>query len=298
MNWDDLRYFLAVARQKTLSAAGKTLGVDGTTVGRRVVRLEESLGSSLFEITANGHLLTARGEELMRHAEDAERAIIGASDTLTGDQSRFSGTVRLSLSEGFASCVLAPKLRDFSELHPEISLEIVTTNGFLSPSKREADIAVMLARPSRGPLIAQKLSDYGLGLYAAKRFVRAIGKPTTPDDLHLFPLIGYIPDFIYADELRYLSEIDPGLMPQTCSTSINMQRAMCAEGLGLAILPYFMARQDPSLLHILPDEIAIRRSFWIVVHRDLRHVGRIKAVIDWLKHIPVVPGDSQAKPPP
>tara|TARA_R110001606_G_scaffold235685_4_gene383530 strand:- start:7555 stop:8445 length:891 start_codon:yes stop_codon:yes gene_type:complete len=293
MNWDDLRYFLAVARQKTLSAAGKKLGVDGTTVGRRIIRLEESLGSSLFEIAANGHLLTSRGEELMRHAEDAERAIINANDILTGEQSRFSGTVRLSLSEGFASWVLSPKLREFSELHPEISLEIVTTNGFLSPSKREADIAIMLARPSRGPLIAQKLSDYGLGLYAAKSFVSGMGKPEKPEDLHKFPLIGYIPDFIYADELRYLSEIDPALVPQTCSTSINMQRSMCAEGLGLAILPYFMARNDPSIMHILPEEIAIRRSFWIVVHRDLRSVGRIKAVIDWLKQVPVLPRNSK-----
>ncbi|WP_417622322.1 LysR family transcriptional regulator [Parasphingorhabdus sp.] len=289
MNWDDLRYFLAVARQKTLSAAGKKLGVDSTTVGRRIMRLETSLGSSLFEIAANGHLLTARGEELMRHAEDAERAIMSANVILTGEQSRFSGTVRLSLSEGFARWVLSPNLRDFSELHPEISLEIVTTNGFLSPSKREADIAIMLARPSRGPLIAQKLSDYGLGLYAARSFVGAAGKPEKPEDLHKFPLIGYIPDFIYADELRYLSEIDPALVPQTCSTSINMQRSMCVEGLGFAILPHFMARHDPSILHILPDEIAIRRSFWIVVHRDLRSVGRIKAVIDWLKQIPVMP---------
>jgi len=286
MNWDDLRYFLAVARQKTLSSAGKKLGVDGTTVGRRILRLEESLGSSLFEIAANGHLLTSRGEELMRHAEDAERAIISANDALTGEKSRFSGTVRLSLSEGFASWVLSQKLREFSELHPEIFLEIVMTNGFLSPSKREADIAIMLARPTRGPLIAQKLSDYGLGLYAAKGFVRVKGKPEKLEDLRKFPLIGYITDFIYADELRYLSEIDPALVPQTCSTSINMQRSMCAQGLGLAILPHFMVRNDPSIMHILPEEIAIRRSFWIVVHRDLRNVGRIKAVIDWLNEIP------------
>ena len=295
MNWDDLRYFLAVARQKTLSAAGKKLGVDGTTVGRRIIRLEESLGSSLFEIAANGHLLTARGEELMRHAEDAERAIISANEILTGVQSRFSGTVRLSLSEGFASWVLGPRLREFSELHPEISLEIVTTNGFLSPSKREADIAIMLARPSRGPLIAQKLSDYGLGLYGAESFVIAKGKPTKLEDLHKFPLIGYIPDFIYADELRYLSEIDPALVPQTCSTSINMQRSMCAEGLGFAILPHFMVRNDPAITHILPEDIAIRRSFWIVVHRDLRNVGRIKAVIDWLKQVPVIPRNSKTR---
>lgn len=289
MNWDDLRYFLALARQKTLSAAGKKLGVDGTTVARRITRLEESLGSSLFEIAANGHLLTARGDELMRHAEEAERTIISANDILTGEQSRFSGTVRLSLSEGFATWVVGSKLREFSAEHPEISLEIVTTNGFLSPSKREADIAVMLARPNRGPLIAQKLSDYGLGLYAAKSFISAKGKPEQPGDLKRFPLIGYIPDFIYADELRYLSEIDPGLVTQHCSTSINMQRSMCAEGLGLAILPHFMARDDPSIVHILAEEIAIQRNFWIVVHRDLRNVGRIKTIINWLKTIPVMP---------
>jgi DNA-binding transcriptional LysR family regulator len=131
----------------------------------------------------------------------------------------------------------------------------------------------MLARPSRGPLIAQKLSDYGLGLYGAGSFVNAMGKPAEPENLHKFPLIGYIPDFIYADELRYLSEIDPALVPRTCSTSINMQRSMCAKGLGFAILPHFTARNDPAITHILPEDSAIRRSFWIVVHRDLRNVG-------------------------
>ncbi|OAO00816.1 hypothetical protein A8B75_17975 [Sphingomonadales bacterium EhC05] len=288
MNWDDLRYFLAVARQRTLGATGKNLQVDGTTVGRRISRLEENLGFSLFEITPVGHILTSAGEALLEHAEDAERAILGASEALTGEQSRFAGTVRLSLSEGFASWVLSPRLAEFSALHPDISLEIVTTNGFLSPSKREADIAIMLARPRRGPLIAQKLSDYGLGLFAAKNFVKTGGTPSSIKDIHNFPLIGYLPDFIYAEELRYLSEIDPALIPQKCSTSINIQRSMCAAGLGLAVLPYFMTQKDSLLVHILPKQIAIRRSFWIVVHRDLRAVGRIKAVTDWLMQISVM----------
>lgn len=284
MHWDDIRYFLALARTKSLAAAAKRLHVDATTVGRRIDRLAASLNTDLFETGLGGHLLTESGTRLLQSAEEVERSILGASELLTGERSRLEGSVRISMSEGFATWVVARYLPSFQSLHPDIKLEIATTNGFLNPSKREADLAVMLGRPVKGPLIVRKLADYSIGLYASREYLASNGEPTCVAELNSHPLIGYIPDFIYADELRYLSEIEENLSPTISSSSINVQLAMTRAGLGIAVLPNFMGRHD-SLLSPLLQEVQIRRSFWIVVHRDLAKVARVRAVIDWLDNL-------------
>ncbi|MBP6581805.1 MAG: LysR family transcriptional regulator [Sphingorhabdus sp.] len=293
MQWDDLRFFLAVARKRTLASAAKSLSVDATTVGRKIDRLAAELKASLFEIGPAGHMLTASGNELLKHAEEAERSFIAAASAVTGEHSRFVGTVRLSLSEGFATWVVAKHMQSFRALHPEINLEIVTTNGFLNPSKREADLAVMLARPVKGPLIARKLANYSLGLYASGEYLDAHSEPKTLEDLKQHVLIGYIPDFIYAEELRYLPEIDDSLVPTLSSTSINVQHAMTRSGLGISVLPNFIGGLDSALRPILPV-LQIRRSFWVVVHRDLAGVARVRAVIDWLDTLVQDRSSSQA----
>ncbi|HMT43078.1 MAG TPA: LysR family transcriptional regulator [Chakrabartia sp.] len=290
MHWDDLRYFLALVRARTLAGAAQKLGVDATTVGRRIERLTAAYGTSLFETGPAGHMMTASGDELLRHAEDVERAILAAGTALTGERSRYAGTVRLSLSEGFATWVIAPHLPAFAESHPDIALEIVTTNGFLNPSKREADLAVMLARPVQGALTAAKLTDYTLGLYASAEYLRRHGPVAELAELRGHRLIGYIPDFIYAEELRYLPEVAEGLDPAYSSSSINVQHALAASGLGIGILPHFIGQQSPPLLPVLANTVRIRRSFWTVVHRDLSRVSRVRAVIDWLHHIAAASG--------
>jgi DNA-binding transcriptional LysR family regulator len=284
MQWDDLRFFLAVARSRTLTAASKSLLVDSTTVGRRIDRLAGELKTSLFEVGPAGHMLTASGTELLAYAEEIERSAIAAASSITGEKGRFAGTVRLSLSEGFATWVVAKHLPSFKSLHSGIKLEIVTTNGFLNPSKREADLAVMLARPVKGPLIARKLANYTLGLYASRAYLDTYRKPQTIAELREHALIGYIPDFIYAEELRYLSEIDDNFVPALSSSSINVQLAMTQSGLGVCVLPNFIAAFDDNLVPIIPDT-EIRRSFWVVVHRDLAKVARVRAVIDWLHQV-------------
>ncbi|MFM6854149.1 MAG: LysR family transcriptional regulator [Sphingopyxis sp.] len=282
MQWDDLRFFLALARARTLGAAAKHLGVDGTTVGRRIERLSGELNASLFEHTPAGSVLSDAGQKLLTHAEDVERSILNAADALTGERGLLAGTVRISLSEGFAAWVIAPQLPQFQARHPDIKLEIATTNGFLNPSKREADLAVMLARPARGPLLSRKLADYSFGLYASREYIAAHPALHHVRQLKHHRLIGYIADFIYADELRYLTEISDALVPSFSSSSINVQHAMTRAGCGIAVLPHFIGRQDAQLVPILPDDVAINRSFWLVVHKDLRRVARVSAVIDWL----------------
>jgi DNA-binding transcriptional LysR family regulator len=285
MQWDDLRFFLAVERGGTLNAAASRLGVDATTVGRRIERLSTALNTALFEAGPQGHRLTDAGEKLLHHAEEVERSILAASGDLLGESSRLAGTVRVSMSEGFASSVVAPHLPTFHAAHPGIMLELATTHGFLNPSKREADLAVMLGRPASGALIVQKLTDYRLGLFASRRYIEEHGMVEDLSDLHRRTLIGYIPDFIFWEALRYLNEVDAGLQPHITSSSITMQHAMTRAGLGVCVLPHFMARQDEALVPLLAESVVITRSFWIVVHADLRRVARVTAVMEWLRGI-------------
>lgn len=285
MHWDDLRIFLAAARSRTVSDAARKLGIDATTVSRRLDRLSGDLKSSLFESNSAGLVLSSHGQKLLVQAETVEHAIGVATGTLTGERSRLKGLVRISMSEGLATWIVARSMPSFRELHPEISLELVTTNGFLNPSKREADLAITLARPARGHLIASKLSDYRLGLFASKDYAQKNGLPQSGEALSQHPIIGYAPDFIYSDELRYLAEIGSKLETSLSSSSINVQHAMIHASSGIGVLPLFIGLRDPDLVRVLEDSAEITRSFWMVVHQDSRRIARVAAVVDWLKDV-------------
>lgn len=283
-DWDDLRIFLAVARARRVAPAARALGVDATTIGRRIARLSVGLNATLFETVGGERRLTERGQALLAHAEAMESAALAGSGEVAGDSKRLSGQVRLSVAEGFATWVLAAETPRFREQHPDIQLDMVTASGFLNPSKREADIAVMMARPRRGRLTAAKLCDYRLQLYASADYLAAHGAPGSVEALRAHPLIGYVPEFIYAPELDYLIEIGPGLEPALRSTSINVQHRLIASGSGIGVLPRFIGERDRTLAPVLGDEVEIRRSFWLVTHSDVRRLARIDAVARWLRH--------------
>lgn len=280
MHWDDLRYFLATARTGQLAKAASLLAVDATTVARRIRRLEQSLGQSLFEQTREGQVLSEAGERLLLTAEAIERSM-SEIDAGAADRQSTAGLVRVSVSEGFGTWFVAHHLRSFLEGHPDVQVDLAATSGFLSPSKRETDVAILLARPRRGPLISKKLSDYTLRLYASHRYLNNHLPIQEVADLRSHSLIGYIPDLIYAPELRYLEEIAADLKPRTRSSSINAQYRLAASGAGVAILPCFIGDADKELVRLLP-KIHIKRSFWLVTHEDTRRLRRIEAFVEWL----------------
>lgn len=278
MNWDDLRIFLAVARNGTLAQAAARLNIDPTTVARRIQRLEATLSSTLFEHTPAGHILTARGSLLVEYVQSMEDATIAAAEMAGTGNGGTAGTIRVSVSEGFGTGIIACNLHTFTQSHPNVEVELVTSSGFLSPSRREADIAIMLARPKKGPLIVRKLTDYRLGLYgnASTANINDIS------EIRNHPIVGYVPDLIYAPELRYLDEIASSPVAALTSTSVNAQAQMVRHGAGIGILPCFIGDIDRELKRLLPGNIDIRRSFWLVVHRDMRSVARIRHFMDWL----------------
>lgn len=279
-NWDDLRIFLAVAHAGRIAAAARALGIDTTTVGRRLQRLEATLGQPLFESLGGERRLSEAGQKLLHHAETIDAAILSAAEGERG--SGVAGHVRLSLAEGLATHVLAPRLVELHQAHPRIRLDLITASGFLDPSKREADIAVMLARPRNRALRATRLADYRLRLYATPAHLAANGTPTSAAALERHVLIGYVPEHIHAPELDYLSEVHDGLVARLRSTSINVQHAMVRSGAGIGILPDFVAAQDATLVAVVP-EVSLTRAFWLVTHADGHAAPRIQAVSQWLR---------------
>lgn len=279
-DWSDLQAFLAIARAGQLARAGAALGVDATTMGRRLRRLEARLGATLFEQTREGQVLTEAGEALLEQVEAMARAASGIAEGEGAGE--LSGTLRISTSEGFGSWFLARNVASLTAAHPRLTLDIVANSGFLSLSKREADIAVTLSRPKAGPVVSRKLSDYALRLYAAPAYLATQGTPERPADLAQgHRLVGYIPDLLYDPTLRYLDEILPGLAPSLRSSSINAQHRLLACGAGIGVLPCFMGDADLGLVAVCPDQ-RIVRSFWLVTHKDTQNLARIRAGKDWL----------------
>lgn len=283
-NWDDLRLFAAAARAGSFARASARVNMDATTIARRVARLERALGSTLVARSARGLTLTAAGQRLF----DAATKVEGAVDALTAadEPAALRGVVRLSVSEGFGTMIVAPALPALLAERPGLTIELVANAGFLSPSTREADIAVTLSEPRSPRLVAERLTDYELGLYAARDLIAREGPIADPADLPGRRCVGYIDDLIYAPELRYLAEIHSGLVATATSSSIRAQFELVRGGAGFGVLPCFLADTTPETLErILPRRVRLRRTFWIAAHRDVLATARAQMVVRWLKRL-------------
>lgn len=282
LNWDDLRVFKAIADTGQIGKAAQLLHLDPTTLSRRLRRLESQVETPLFERTRDGQTLTEAGERLLAKVEEMDTAASSITEQLSSHLG-LSGTLRISVSEGFGSLFLTRHLDDLLASHPNMKVDLVANSGFLSPSKREADIAVMLSRPRSGPVICQKLADYRLRLYASRDYLRNHGRPSQIGDLaDEHRLIGYVPDLLYAPELNYLDEFHSGLEAQLRSSSINAQMRLIERGVGIGVLPCFIGDTSKNLVTVCRDS-SITRTFWLVTHQDNNNLLRIREGKAWLR---------------
>lgn len=281
-NWDDLRFFLAVARSGRLTAAARQLGAEHTTVSRRITSLEKGMNAQLFERRPQGYTLTEQGNKLLISAEKMESLAIAAQGEISGADYALSGAVRIGSPEGFGTYFLAPCLAKLSLIHRDLEIQLIARPRVFSLSKREADIAISLERPREGRLHSRKLTDYTLSLFASKQYLAQMGIPKTLDDLDDHRIIGYIDDLIFTPELDYLPDISKNLQPKLSSTSVVAQMESTKAGAGICVLPTFMTANEPSLIHILPDQAQLTRSFWLIIHSDMRAIARIKIVSDFI----------------
>lgn len=278
-NWDDLHFFLAVARDGQLSKAARQLRTSHITVSRRIDRLEAALRQRLFERNPRGYELTAAGRRMVEAAERMESA---AAD-VPRDQASVSGqggNLRLAVPEGFGSLFSEYFLPDFVARFPLMSLELITMTQVLSLSRREADMTVTLDPVGTGPYRSERLSHYTLRVYGTAGYLARHPPIRSGEDLLAHRFIGYIEEMLFASSLDYLGEVHPALRPTVKSSSIFNQRTAALKGLGLAVLPDYMAA---GLVPVLPDAVRLRRCYWLTCHRDLRQQQRIRRVIEFLK---------------
>lgn len=284
MDWDGIRYFLEVARTQRVSGAAKRLGVRHTTVSRRIHLLEQSLDTVLFNKSkASGYTLTEDGQRFFTHAERIESAMLSAQEDVSGQAAALSGHLRVGATEGFGSYVLAPLMVDFERRFPDITLDIMPVPRFISLSKREADIAISLEQPQRGPYLRTLLGEYSLRLYGTRDYLQRHDPIRRREDLQRHRYIGYVDELLFSDHLRYLDDIVPTPNVGFRSTSVIAQYHAALQGNALAILPCFMGAQDARLVTVLPDEIRITRRFWMYCHEDLRQSRRVMSLWDFIK---------------
>ncbi|MGZ8364485.1 MAG: LysR family transcriptional regulator [Caulobacteraceae bacterium] len=281
-DWDALKTFLAVARTGRLTAAAARLGADHTTISRRIGGLEGALRASLFHRSPAGYALTEHGERLLRHAEAMESLTLAAQAEVGEADLSISGHVRIGAPEGFGSYFLAPRIAGLIDAHPELTVELIALSGVVSLSKREADIAIQLSAPREGRLVARKLTDYRLGLYAAPAYLAEAPPLRSRADMPGHRFIGYIEDLLHAQELDYLRQGDIPIEAQIKSSNLIAQLRAAAAGAGLCVLPHFIAREEPELVQVLPGEVDLTRAFWLVAHADLKGLARIRETMDFI----------------
>lgn len=201
---------------------------------------------------------------------------------VSGTGSALSGHVRIGCTEAFGTYFVTPQMVAFQERYPNISIDVLPVPHFVNLSRREADIAITLERPARGPYICSKLCDYRLALYATPAYLAAQAPITTRDDLSTHRFVNYVHELAFSAQLLYLDELVPGAHSSLRSTSALAQYHAVLQGHALAILPCFMAGGDARLVPVLADELSITRQFWLSYSEDLRRLKRVTEVAQHL----------------
>src|SRR5690606_1175983 len=279
-DWNDLRSFLAIAREGSLQGAARVLGVNHSTVFRRLNALEARLGVRLFDRSPRGYGLTAAGEQMLRSAERVEDEVLGVGGRLLGGDVRLAGSRRVTTTDTLVHGVLGPHLRAFQAAYPGIELELITGNAFFDLSKREADVAL---RPSRHPgdaMVGRRLAALAVALYAARDYLAARGRPASPDELAGHALITGDASLAHLHATRWLSRHVPtSASVLRCNVGVR-QCARCADVLVLAHLPGFLGDRWPEMGRVLPPDPALAGELWLLTHPDLRRTARVRAFME------------------
>lgn len=287
LDWDDARMFLAVARAGQMLGASRALGVNQATLSRRMASLEAAFGTKLLARRTHGSELTDAGVALFETLERVEAEMLGAQAQLQGTGAAAAGVVRIGAPDGFGVGFLAPRLAAFAERHPALVVQLVPTPRGFSLSRREADLAVMVGRPEKGRLVARKLTDYTLGLYASPAYLAVHPAPRDAAELAEHRLVGYVEDLIAAPALNYAAEFLRGWRSSVELTSAIGQVEAVKAGSGIGALHDYLAVgpcREGSLARVLPRQRAVR-SYWLAIHESLRDVPRVRAAADWLTEV-------------
>lgn len=283
-NWEDARYFLAVARMGTLGRAAMSLNISTITLSRHLSYLQQRTGTPLFTRHSKGLRVTDEGSRLMEYLERAEAEIEAAGEIFGSDASSAGGTVRIASPEGFALRVLTPNLGRLYDQHPDLNIEIVPQSVGFSLSRREADIAVMVGKPSEPKLDSVLLGSYSLGLFASPEYVAKFGIPGSLEELNQHKLVGYVEDLLFSDKLNIPKAVYSAWQSQTAIYSPLGQVEAVKAGVGIGMLHRFLLSPQDDLVHLLPEADRVR-EFYLVYHQSTERIPRIRAAIDFLSSL-------------
>ncbi|MBV9462167.1 MAG: LysR family transcriptional regulator [Bradyrhizobium sp.] len=274
-DWEDIRHFVTLAREGTLSAAARILGVDHATVARRVAALETSTGLKLVDRRARTTALTEDGRRIAAVAAPMEETAFALGRAARAAKPGIDGEVSISAPPNFASSVIAPQLVRLRQQHPGIRLKLIGEKRRASLNRREADIALRLLRPVEAGLIVRRIGSFGFSLYGAPAYL----EKTPP---HAFAFIGYDASMAASPQEVWLGTIIGDREVVLRTNDLETQVAAARSGLGIAALPHYLGDGDPNLQRHAVTQKPISRDVWLVVHRDLRQVPAVRAVMEFL----------------
>ena len=282
INWDDYFYFLRVARLGSLNAASKALGVNHSTVLRRVNGLEAKLEVRLFERLKSGYVLTESGKEIFSKLENIEDDFLSLERMVAGQDIRYEGTIRISTTDTLGQHWLPLYVKKFKERYPGILLDIEIRNSYTDLAKREADIVISAINRHPDYMIGKVLAPIEVGLYASENYVEEFGRPVSLDELENHKLL------VFGGELKNL-EVNQwllSLVPKSAiSLSCNMFTSLCSyalQGLGIAPLPTYVGDKHSNLIRVMEVPQKFFAKIWMLTHPDLRKTQRIRAFMQFM----------------
>ena len=283
LDWNDLRYFLAVAREGSTLAAARTLRTSQTTVARRTGALERAVGVQLFEKRQAGYVLTAAGEELLGRAETVEVSADAFAEAASAGARDFSGTVRVTSEELYALSLISPVLRDLHEKHPEIIVEVDTTGALRDLGAGEADIALRSSSHEQpAGLVGRRLCIDDWTLYCSRDYAERHGRPTTAAELKRHAIVGGGGAKLWQHYQAWLKSLDlEDRVAMHHASSTGLLSAI-RSGFGVAVLPCIVGDADPDLIRCIPPRADHGRVLWLLTHERVRQTPRVRAVIDFL----------------
>ena len=275
MEWSDVRTFLAIARAHSLNGAARLTGQSQPTMGRRLKALEQAVGHALFQRSAEGFVLTDEGAALLPRAERMEEEALAFQRELAGQGEALDGQVRVSSSDWFGVHMLTPVFAEYVKTHRRVTVELVTDARLLNLARREADLAFRIQAFTEPDVIQRRLMTVPYGLYTAKGSPRAL--PRQGAGSALITLDATYRDF---PDARWLKQVLPKAHVAFTSNSREAQARMCAEGVGLAVLPRPLGDAMPALRLVKTDTLPPGRNVWVGFHRDLRRLRRLRTLVD------------------
>lgn len=281
---DDLLVLLAVGRSGRFVTAADELGINHTTISRRITALEQTLGGRVLTRGTGGWELTELGKEALAAAEAVESAVKSLAAGADGNRI-LEGVVRISATDGFSAYIAAPAAARIRRRHPDISVEIVATTRRASSRRSGLDLEIVVGEPQVRRATATHLADYRLGLYGSREYLREYGAPAAIDDLARYPLVYFIDSMLQVDDLDLASGVVPAMRESVTSTNVFVHVEATRAAAGLGLLPCFMADRHPDLVRVLADSVAVTLGYWLVARGETLRRPEVAAVVAAIRSV-------------